>query len=74
MHTAYHINSDPGRSLSKQQLDKYLKINFTSPSRNTDEKEKKKKKKCNRKAFCVARKRINVINNISLCFDNKFIT
>ena len=44
-HTAYHIiNSDPGHTRSKQQLDKTLKITFASLSRKSDEKEKKKKK------------------------------
>ena len=43
-HTAYHtINSDPGHTGSKQQLDKTLKINFASLSRKGDEKEKRKK-------------------------------
>ena len=45
-HTAYHIvNSDPGHKRSKQQLDKYLKKNFASSSKSTDEKETKNKKK-----------------------------
>ena len=39
------INSDPGRTHSKQQLHKFLKITFASLSKNTDEKEKKKEKK-----------------------------
>ena len=44
-YTAYHItHSDPGHTCSKQQLDKTLKITFTSLSRKSDEKEKKKKK------------------------------
>ena len=44
-HTAYHIiNSDPGHTRPKQQLDKTLKIIFASLSRKSDEKEKKKKK------------------------------
>ena len=44
-HTAYHIiNSDLGYTHSKQQLDKYLKITFATPSKTTDEKEKEKKK------------------------------
>ena len=44
-HTAYHIiNSDPGHTRSKQQLDKTLKITFASLSRKSDEKEKKIKK------------------------------
>ena len=38
-HTAYHIiDSDPGHTLWKQQLDKYLKITFASPPKSTDEK------------------------------------
>ena len=42
---AYHIvNSDPGHTRSKQQLDKTLKITFASLSKSTDEKEKEKKK------------------------------
>ena len=42
-HTAYHIiNSDPGHTHSKQQLDKHFKITFTSPSKGTDDKEKEK--------------------------------
>ena len=45
-HTADHIiNSDPGHTLSKQQLDKYLKKNFASSFKSTDEKETKKKKR-----------------------------
>ena len=45
-HTAYHIvNSDPGHTRSKQQLDKTLKITFASLSKSTDEKEKEKKKR-----------------------------
>ena len=45
-HTVYHIiNSDPGHTRSKQQLDKTLKITFATLSRKSDEKEKKKKKK-----------------------------
>ena len=41
----YHIiNFDPGHTHSKQQLDKTLKITFTSLSRKRDEKEKKRKK------------------------------
>ena len=45
-HTAYHIiNSDPGHTRSKQQLDKTLEITFASLSKSTDEKEKEKKKK-----------------------------
>ena len=44
-HTAYHIiNSDPGHTRSKQQLDKTLEITFASLSRKSDEKEEKKKK------------------------------
>ena len=44
-HTAYHIiNSDPGHTRSKQQLDKTLKITFASLSRKSDQKEKKGKK------------------------------
>ena len=44
-HTAYHIiNSDPGHTRSKQQLDKTLNVTFASLSRKSDEKEKKKKK------------------------------
>ena len=40
----YHIiNSDPGHTHSKQQLDKYLKITFTSLSKSSDEKKKEKK-------------------------------
>ena len=46
--TAYHIiNTDPGHTRSKQQLDKSLKTTFASLSRKSDEKEKKKKKKPN---------------------------
>ena len=42
-HTAHHIiNSDPGHTRSKQHLDKTSKITFTSPSKNTAEKEKTK--------------------------------
>ena len=42
-HIAYHINnSDPGYTRLKQQLEKNLKINFTSPSKNTTKKEKEK--------------------------------
>ena len=41
---AYHfINSDPGHTRSKQQLDKTSKINFASLPRKSDKKEKKKK-------------------------------
>ena len=44
-HTAYHIiNSDPGHTLSKQQLDKILTITFANLSRKSDQKEKKGKK------------------------------
>ena len=44
-YTAYHIiNSDPGHTRSKQQLDKTLKITFASLSRKNEEKEKKKNK------------------------------
>ena len=43
-HTAYHIiNSDPGHTRLKQQLDKILRMTFTNLSRKSDEKEKKKK-------------------------------
>ena len=41
-HIAYHINSDPGYTHLKQQLEKNLKITFTSPSKNTTKKEKEK--------------------------------
>ena len=42
---AYHfINSDPGHTRSKQQLDKTSKINFASLPRKSDKKEKKKNK------------------------------
>ena len=42
--TAYHIiNSDPGHTRSKQELDKTLKITFASLSRKSDKKEKRKK-------------------------------
>ena len=34
------INSDPGHTRSRQQLDKYLKITFASPSKSTDERER----------------------------------
>ena len=41
-HIAYHIiDSDPGHTRSKQQLDKNFKITFTRPSKNTAEKENK---------------------------------
>ena len=65
-HTTYHIiNSDPGHTRSKQQLDKTLKITFASLSRNCQSVQKKwregKKEKKNYngncKAFCVSRKR-----------------
>ena len=62
----YHIgNSDPGHMHLKQQLEKNMKITFTSPSKNSAEKEEKKKRKttakllglhaknANCKAFCV---------------------
>ena len=39
------INSDPGHTHSKQQLNKNLKITFASPPKGTMEKEKKKNKK-----------------------------
>ena len=39
-----HINSDPGHTRSKQQLEKYLLLSFDRPSKSTDEKVKKKKK------------------------------
>ena len=54
-HTAYHIiNTDPGQTHSKQQLNKNLKITFASPSKNTDENEKdKKKRKANGKCFVL---------------------
>ena len=43
--TAYCIvNSNPGHTCSKQQLDKTYKITFTSLSKSTDEKEKEEKK------------------------------
>ena len=52
----YHIgNSDPGHMYLKQQLEKNMKITFTSPSKNSAEKEEKKKKKDNRKTFGVTR-------------------
>ena len=42
-HIVYHINnSDPGYTRLKQQLEKNLKITFTSPSKNTTKKEKEK--------------------------------
>ena len=45
-YTAYHIvNSDPGHTRSKQQLDKTLKIIFASVSKSTDEKGKEKKER-----------------------------
>ena len=45
-YTAYHIvNSDPGHTRSKQQLDKTLKIIFASVSKSTDEKGKEEKKR-----------------------------
>ena len=50
------INSDPGHTRLKEQLHKNVKINFASPSKSTDVKEKEKKKS-NCEAFCVARKR-----------------
>ena len=43
-HIAYHIiNSDPGHTRLKQQMDKTLKITFASLSRKKVEKENKKK-------------------------------
>ena len=49
-HTAYHIvNSNPGHTRSKQQLDKTLKVTFASLSRKSDEKEKMKKRKKKKK-------------------------
>ena len=42
-HTTYIVNSNPGHTRSKQQLDKTLKIAYASLSRKSDEKEKKKK-------------------------------
>ena len=42
---AYHfINSDPGYTRSKQQLDKTSKINFASLPRKSDKKEKQTNK------------------------------
>ena len=44
-HMAYHIiNSDPGHTCWKEQLDKTLKIAFASLSRKSEKKEKKEKK------------------------------
>ena len=43
--TRHIINSDPGYTCSKQQLDKNWKITFASPSKSTDEIEKEKKRK-----------------------------
>ena len=53
-HTAYFVNnSDPGHTLSNQQLDKNLKITFVAiPSKNIVE---KKKKNDNCKVFRVIR-------------------
>ena len=43
-HAAYHINnSDPGHVRLKYQLEKNLKINFASPPKKGDDKEKEKK-------------------------------
>ena len=56
-HTAYHIiNSDPGHTRSKQELDKTLKLTFVSLSKSTDEKEKAEKKKGNCKVLWITRK------------------
>ena len=45
-YTAHHIvNSDPGHTRSKQQLNKTLKVTFASLSKSTDKKEKEKKKR-----------------------------
>ena len=58
-HTAYHIfNSNPGHTCPKQQVEKYLKITFASPSKSTDEKKKRKeKKKDHFKAYWMTHKR-----------------
>ena len=62
---AYHIiNSNPGHTCSKQQLDKYLKITFVSPSKSTDEKEKKKKKKRKAIAKCFALNPNGIIKSV----------
>ena len=55
---AYHIdNSDPGYTRSRQQLDKNLKINFVSLSKNTREEKEENTDNC--KPLCVTRKRNN---------------
>ena len=55
-HTAYHIiNSDPGDTRSKQQLDTFLKITFATSSKSTDKKGRKKKKR-RETVFCDIRK------------------
>lgn len=52
-YTAYFVNnSDPGHTLSNQQLDKNLKITFAIPSKNIVE---KKKQNDNCKVFRVTR-------------------
>ena len=43
-HDIPFINSDPGHTRSKQELDKTLKITFISLSKSTDEKENEKKR------------------------------
>ena len=51
-HTAYHIiNSDPGKTRSKQPLDKNLKITFASLPKSTGKKKKEKKKESQLQIF-----------------------
>ena len=68
-YTAYHIvNSDPGHTRPKQQLDKTLKIIFASVSKSTDEKGKHTKKRktiAKRHALHTnAKKRIKCNDNV----------
>ena len=52
-HKAYHIiNTDPGHTHSKEQLDQTLKITFASLPKSTDKKKKEKKKKRKAIAKC----------------------
>ena len=75
-HTTYHsINSDPVHTRSKRQLDKNLKITFTSPSKSTDEKEKVgKKRKAIAKRFALHVKVVNSFRIIPQRLENRYVS
>ena len=73
-HKAYHIiNSDPGHMRSKQQLDKYWKITFASPSKILFRR-RKRKRNAIAKPYTLKRKRKkqNILRIISI--EHKVVT